>query len=131
MKNVLSTYVSHTTYPLAVPTPTCQTCCTVDDGTGTIDCAIRIREGEDRPESKLSEDRDRPHDIRSSARGPINGLASTSTSALPDPPLIPVGSVVNVQGKIRVKHNSRELQGDTIGLYSIFDSDAPRENPSE
>ena len=104
----------------------------MDDGTGTIDCAIRIREGEDIPESKLSEDRDRPRDIRSSsAREPTNGLASTSTSARPDPPLIPVGSVVNVQGKIRVKHNSRELQGDTIGPYSTFDLNAPRENLSE
>jgi hypothetical protein len=86
----------------------------VDDGTGTIECAFRISEGEDKPESKTSEVRDRPRDVRSSAREQANGLASTS--ARPDP-VIPVGSVVNVQGKIRVKHNSRELQGNTIGLY--------------
>jgi hypothetical protein len=89
----------------------------VDDGTGTIECAFRISEGEDKPESKASEDRNRPRDVRSSARERTNGLASTS--ARPDP-LIPVGSVVNVQAKIRVKHNSRELNGDTIGLYSAF-----------
>ena len=88
----------------------------MDDGTGTIDCAFRISEGEDKPESKPSEVRDRPRDVRSSARELTNGLASTSTSARPDPVVIPVGSVVNVQGKIRVKHNSRELHGDTIGL---------------
>jgi hypothetical protein len=91
----------------------------VDDGTGTIDCAFRISEGEDKPESKTGEVCDRPRDVRSSARERTNGLASTSTStstsARPDP-VIPVGSVVNVQGKIRVKHHSRELNGDTIGL---------------
>jgi hypothetical protein len=106
-----------------------KTCYTVDDGTGTIECAFRISEGEVKPESKTTEDRDRPRDVRSSARERPNGLASTS--ARPDPPLIPVGSVVNVQGKVRVKHNSRELNGDTIGLYSTFNSDCARENPSE
>jgi hypothetical protein len=103
----------------------------VDDGTGTIDCAIRISEGEAnlKPESKTSEDRVRPRDVRSSAREPTsNGLASASMSARRDP-LIPVGSVVKVQGKIRVKHNSRELHSDTIGLYSHFDSDASRREP--
>lgn len=93
----------------------------MDDGTGTIDCAFRISEGEDKPESKPSEVRDRPRDVRSSAQERTNGLASTSTStsARPDP-VIPVGSVVSVQGKIRVKHNSRELHGDTIGLCFHF-----------
>lgn len=88
----------------------------LDDGTGTIDCAFRISEGEDnKPESKTSEVRDRPRDVRSSARERTNGLAGTTgTSARPEPVVIPVGSVVNVQGKIRVKHNSRELHCDTI-----------------
>ncbi|KAF8505928.1 hypothetical protein F5888DRAFT_1603980 [Russula emetica] len=81
----------------------------LDDGTGTIDCAIRTSEGEVKPESKPNEIQDRPRDVRSSA---TNGLASTS--ARPDPLIIPVGSVVKVQGKIRVKHNSRELHADTI-----------------
>jgi hypothetical protein len=96
----------------------------VDDGTGTIDCAFRINEGEDKPESKTSEVRD----ARSSARERTNGLASTG--ARPDP-VIPVGSVVNVQGKIRVKYNSRELHGDTIGLYSTLTRMRPRESFSE
>lgn len=97
-------------------------CCTVDDGTGTIDCAIRISEEEDKPETKRN-DRDRPRDVRSSARERTDGLASTSVR--PDPIIIPVGSVVNVQGKIRVKYNSRELHGDTIGLYSTLSLDVP------
>jgi hypothetical protein len=53
--------------------------------------------------------------VRLSAQEPKNGPATTSASSCP---LIPVGSVVNVQGKVRVKHNSRELYGDSIGLYS-------------
>jgi hypothetical protein len=115
--------VSHITYPLVDTVPRQKLAATVDDGTGTIECAIRTREGEDKPESKTSEDRDRPRDVRaSSTRERTNGLASTSARPAPDPLLIPVGSVVNVQGKIRVKHNSRELQGDTIGLYFHFDS---------
>ena len=93
----------------------------MDDGTGTIECAFRISEGEDKPESKKNEDRDRPRDVRSSAREP-------STSARPDPLIIPVGSVVNVQGKIRVKRNSRELNGDTIGLYSTLTLMRPSES---
>ena len=97
----------------------------MDDGTGTIECAFRIIDSEDRPESKTSEVRDRPRDVRSSAREQTNGLASTSTSARPDPVIIPVGSVVNVQGKIRMKYNSRELNGDTIGLYSTLTRTAP------
>ena len=101
----------------------------MDDGTGTIECAFRISEGENKPESKTSEVRDRPRDVRSSARERTNGLASTS--ARPDPPVILVGSVVNVQGKIRVKHNSRELHGDTIGLYSTLTRMRPREYFSE
>lgn len=100
----------------------------MDDGTGTIDCAFRISEGEDKPESKTSEVRERPRDARSSARERTNGLASTS--ARPDP-VIPVGSVVNVQGKIRLKYNSRELHGDTIGLYSTLTRMRPRESFSE
>ena len=89
----------------------------MDDGTGTIECAFRISEDENKPESKTGGVRDRPRDDRSSARERTNGLASTS--ARPDP-VIPVGTVVNVQGKIRVKHNSRELNGDRIGLYSTL-----------
>ena len=94
----------------------------MDDGTGTIDCAIRISEDEDKPETKTNEDRNRPCDVRSSAG---DGLASTSVR--PDPVIIPVGSVVNVQGKIRVKHNSRELHGDAIGLYSTLTLDVPKD----
>ena len=126
MNDVLSTYVSHITYLSRCQR---QTCCTVDDGTGTIECAFRISEGEDKPESKTNEVRDRPRDVRSSAREQTNGLASglASTSARPDP-VIPVGSVVNVQGKIRVKHNSRELNGDTIGLYFILPRTRLRES---
>jgi len=91
----------------------------VDDGTGTIECAFRTGEGEDKLESKASENRN----VRLPAQA--NGPATTSASSCP---LVPVGSVVNVQGKVRVKHNSRELYGDSIGLYS---TDSIRENPTE
>ena len=94
--------------------------CTVDDGTGTIGCAFRISESENKPESKMNEDRAR----RPSAREPTD----TKARADSDPLVIPVGSVVNVQGKIRVKYNSRELHGDTIGLYSTLTWDVAREN---
>ena len=94
----------------------------MDDGTGTIEYAFRTSQGEAKPESKPSENRDHLRDIRSTAREP------TDTNARPEPVVIPVGSVVKVQGKIRLKYNSRELNGDTIGLYSTFDS---RESFSE
>jgi DNA/RNA endonuclease YhcR with UshA esterase domain len=111
--------VSHITY---LSQYHAKTFCTVDDGTGTIECAFRISEGG----SKTIVDRGHSRDVRPSAREP------TDASARPDP-VIPVGSVVKVQGKVRVKHNSRELNGDTIGLYfPLLTRDAPeRESLSE
>lgn len=78
---------------------------TVDDGTGTIECAFRPGEG--KPESKTNQDQD----VHPSTREPA------TTNPLPCP-LIPVGSVVSVQGKVRAKYNSRDLHGETIGLCS-------------
>ncbi len=85
---------------------------TVDDGTGTIEYAFRLSdgEGEGKLESKASKNRDV---CPPSVREPTDGFAK------PPKPLIPVGSVVSVQGKVRVKHNSRELYGETIGPCSI------------
>ncbi|KAI0303920.1 hypothetical protein BC826DRAFT_200777 [Russula brevipes] len=67
---------------------------TLDDGTGTIECAFRSEEG--KPESKASENKV----VTSLARHPS--------------PLVQVGSVAKVQGKVRAKHNSREISGDSI-----------------
>ena len=80
---------------------------TVDDGTGTIECAFRI--DQDKPEGQTSE-------ATSSAQEPKRILATTERHS---PPLIPVGSVVKVQGRIHVKHNSREIQGESIGSFYV------------
>lgn len=81
---------------------------TVDDGTSTIECAFRPDEG--KPESKASETQGiRPSDQKRSA----------DTQPLPLP-LVPVGSMVKVQGKVRAKHNAREIHGETIGLWSTM-----------
>ena len=73
---------------------------TVDDGTATIECAFRL-DDEDKPENK-SENRDVARLARELANKP--------------PQLVPVGSVVKVEGKVRAKHNSRDIHGDSIGL---------------
>ncbi|KAH9965767.1 hypothetical protein BC827DRAFT_765887 [Russula dissimulans] len=80
---------------------------TLDDGTGTIECAFRLDES--KPESKTSEkqgvapftrvltDRDKPV---TQQRDPSR--------------LIPVGSVVKIQGRVRVKQTFRDIHGDSI-----------------
>jgi len=73
---------------------------TVDDGTATIECAFRP-DDEDKPQNKREK-----WDVARFAQELANK----------PPPLVPVGSVVRVQGKVRVKHNSRDIHGDSIGL---------------
>ncbi|KAI9513232.1 hypothetical protein F5148DRAFT_1157141 [Russula earlei] len=78
---------------------------TLDDGTGTIECAFRL--DENKPESKASE------------KQVVTAVGRVSTEKftnLPSPTsrLIPVGSVVNVQGRVRVKQNSRDIYGESI-----------------
>ena len=107
MKVALSTHVSHITYL----STQIKIRCTVDDGTGTIECAFRLDEG--KPESKPNEARR----VLPLPRKPTDGPASTIAQP---PPLIPVGSVVTVQGKVRAKRDSRDLHGETIGLCSTI-----------
>ncbi|KAI0254872.1 hypothetical protein BJV78DRAFT_1183480 [Lactifluus subvellereus] len=78
---------------------------TLDDGTGTIECAFRV--DQDKPEGKTSKNQA----IAPLVQEPKRRLATKET---PTPPVIPVGSVVKVQGRIHVKHNSREIQGASI-----------------
>lgn len=85
----------------------------MDDGTGTIECAFRPSEA--KPESKTNQDRD----VHPLPRKPTDGRAATNSQPSP---LVPVGSVVTVQGKVRAKRNSRDLHGETIGLCFTFDS---------
>jgi hypothetical protein len=67
----------------------------VDDGTATIECAFRPDDEEKSGNKKLA---DKP------------------------PPLVPVGSVVKVQGKVRAKHDSRDIHGESIGLcFLLYD----------
>lgn len=110
-KVVLSTHVSHITYLSTLSRYPRQNKihCTVDDGTGTIECAFRPGEG--KPESKPIEARH----VLPLPQKPTDGPASTISQP---PPLIPVGSVVTVQGKVRAKRDSRDLHGETIGLCS-------------
>jgi hypothetical protein len=86
----------------------------VDDGTGTIECAFRP--DEDKPEGQTSENRD---------VAPLaQEVAAVKLAAPPlrSPPLVPVGSVVKVQGKVRVKPHSRDIHGESIGLCSAMAS---------
>jgi len=87
---------------------------TVDDGTGTIECAFRP--DEDKPEGQTSENRD---------VAPLAQEVAAVKLAAPrlrSPPLVPVGSVVKVQGKVRVKPHSRDIHGESIGLCSAMAS---------
>ena len=87
---------------------------TVDDGTGTIECAFRP--DEDKPEGQMSENRD---------VAPLAQEVAAVKLAAPrlrSPPLVPVGSVVKVQGKVRVKPHSRDIHGESIGLCSAMAS---------
>lgn len=68
----------------------------MDDGTATIECAFRP-DDEDKPGNK--------YESWDAAR-----LAQKLAAKL-----VPVGSVVKVQGKVRVKHNSRDIHGESIG----------------
>lgn len=81
---------------------------TVDDGTSTIECAFRPDEG--KIESKTNEKQGvRPlHQNRPAVTQPLL------------PPLVPVGYMVKVQGIVRAKHNTREIHGETIGLWSTM-----------
>jgi hypothetical protein len=71
---------------------------TVDDGTGTVECTFRL-------------DQD-PHGDRANVKqGTLFQAPSKNRSSA----LIPVGSVVRVQGRVRAKWNSREICGESIG----------------
>lgn len=69
---------------------------TVDDGTGTIECIFRLDQDGGRASVKQDTLFQAPSKNRSSS-------------------LIPVGSVVSVQGRVRAKWNSREIYGESIG----------------
>jgi hypothetical protein len=71
---------------------------TVDDGTGTVECTFRL-------------DQD-PHGDRANVKqGTVFQAPSKNRSSA----LIPVGSVVRVQGRVRAKWDSREVYGESIG----------------
>ena len=101
-----STHVSRITSHCTTPNANARS--TVDDGTSTIECAFRPDEG--KLESKPSE----KQGVR-----PLGQNRFAVTQPLP-PPLVPVGSMVKVQGKVRAKHNAREIHGETIGLWSTM-----------
>ena len=69
---------------------------TVDDGTGTVGCIFRL--DQDGGRANVKQD--------TLFQAPSKNRASS---------LIPVGSVVRVQGRVRAKWNSREIYGETIG----------------
>jgi DNA/RNA endonuclease YhcR with UshA esterase domain len=81
----------------------------VDDGTGTIECAFRSDASE--PESKTSE----KQDVAPLARGLADKSGSTT-----EPHLVPVGSVVKVQGKVRARQNSKDVHGESLGPCSTM-----------
>ena len=85
----------------------------MDDGTGTIECAFPI--DLDKPGGKTNKNRV----TAPLAQEPKLRLTTKGTHT---PPVIPVGSVVKVHGRIHVKRNSREIQGESIGLSSYRDS---------
>ena len=72
---------------------------TVDDGTGTVEFTFRL--DQDVQGGRGSEKQDPPR----STQEPIKKRSSF---------LIPVGSVVRVQGRVRAKWNSREIYGESI-----------------
>ncbi|KAI0307009.1 hypothetical protein B0F90DRAFT_506900 [Multifurca ochricompacta] len=74
----------------------------LDDGTGTIECAFRTDQG--LPENEASEDQGVPTLVREPTHKPM----------LPSSSLVPVGSVVKVQGRVRAKQNSRDIYGESI-----------------
>jgi hypothetical protein len=73
---------------------------TVDDGTGTAEFTFRL--DQDVQGGRASEKQDAPR----SSEEPIKKISSS---------LIPVGSVVRVQGRVRAKRNSRDIYGESIG----------------
>lgn len=75
-----------------------QTPFSVDDGTGTVECTSRL-------------DQD-AHGGRANVKQDSLFQAPSKTRSSP---LIPVGSVVRVQGRVRAKRNSREIYGESIG----------------
>lgn len=76
---------------------------TVDDGTGTVEFTFRL--DQDVQAGRVCEKQDSPR----SAQEPKKKRTSS---------LIPVGSVVRVQGRVRAKWDSREIFGESIGpLY--------------
>lgn len=70
---------------------------TVDDGTGTVECTFRA--DQDAQGGRAGENKDSPQE-------PTKKRYS---------PLIPVGSVVRVQGRVRAKRNTREIYGESLG----------------
>jgi len=72
----------------------------VDDGTGTVECTFRV--DQDAAGDRASEKQVSPRSAQEATK-------KRSSS------LIPVGSVVRVQGRVRAKRNSREIYGESIG----------------
>ncbi|KAH9060993.1 hypothetical protein EDB87DRAFT_1560925 [Lactarius vividus] len=68
---------------------------TLDDGTGTLECTFRADQ-----DARASGKQDTPRSAQE--------LTKNRSS------LIPVGSVVRVQGRVRAKRNSREIYGESI-----------------
>lgn len=73
---------------------------TVDDGTGTVECTFRLDQDARGGRASVKQDTLRL----------VQEPSKTRSSSL-----IPVGSVVRVQGRVRAKRNSREIYGESIG----------------
>ena len=71
---------------------------TVDDGTGTVECTFRLDQDAQGGRASMKQD--------TRFQEPSNNRSSS---------LIPVGSVVRVQGRVRAKRNSREVYCEPIG----------------
>lgn len=85
----------------------------VDDGTGTIECAFRL--DKTKPESKTSE----KQRVAPFARV-LTDRGKPVTQQRDPPRLIPVGFVVKIQGRVRVKQTFRDIHGESIGLCSTI-----------
>jgi hypothetical protein len=70
----------------------------VDDGTGTVECTFRLDE-----------------DAQGGRAGVKQDTRFQEQSQKRSSSLIPVGSVVRVQGRVRAKRNSREVYCESIG----------------
>ncbi|KAI0268088.1 hypothetical protein BC834DRAFT_867837 [Gloeopeniophorella convolvens] len=80
---------------------------TLDDGSGTLECVFRT--DQDMPTHRASGS----HDI--SLLRPAQSSKPKPLNKDPDiVPFVPVGTVVRVTGKIRSKHSSRDIHGESI-----------------